>query len=68
MDPLKIIAIYRSRFKIEVSFRQAVHGVGTYAYPFWMKTMKPLRRHEGNQYLHKKPEAYRKAVKRKIEA
>jgi len=68
MDPLKIIAIYGYRFKIEVSFRHAVHGVGTYAYHFWMQAMQPLRRHEGNQYLHQKPEAYRKAVKRKMEA
>ena len=68
LDPLKIIEMYGYRFKIEVSFRHAVHGMGTYAYHFWMQAMKPLRRNEGNQYMHKKPEAYRKAVKRKIEA
>ena len=68
MDPLKMIEMYGYRFKIEVSFRHAVHGMGTYAYHFWMQAMKPLRQNEGNQYLHKKEEAYRKAVKRKMEA
>ena len=68
MDPLKIMEMYGYRFKIEVSFRHAVHGMGTYAYHFWMQAMKPLRQNEGNQYLHKKEEAYRKAVKRKMEA
>jgi hypothetical protein len=33
-----------------------------------MKKMSPIRRFSGNQYLHKKPEAYRKAVRRKIDA
>ena len=68
MDPLKIMEMYGYRFKIEVSFRHTVHGMGTYAYHFWMQAMKPLRQNEGNQYLHKKEEAYRKAVKRKMEA
>lgn len=68
LDPLTIIETYGYRFKIEVGFRSAIHGIGTYAYHFWMKAMKPLRRKEGKQYLHKKSEGYRKAVKRKMEA
>ena len=68
LDPLKLIETYGYRFKIEVSFRSAIQGMGSYAYHFWMKAMKPIRRREGKQYLHKKPETYRKAVQRKMEA
>jgi len=68
IDPLKLIETYGYRFKIEVGFRSAIHGIGSYAYHFWMKEMKPLRRKEGKQYLHKKTDAYREAVKRKMEA
>ena len=68
LDPLQLIETYGYRFKIEVSFRHAIQGIGSYAYHFWMKAMKPIRRREGKQYLHKKSETYRKAVKRKMEA
>ena len=54
--------------KIEVGFRQAIHQVGSYAYHFWLKAMPKNRGKSGDQYLHKKPEVYRKAVRRKIEA
>jgi hypothetical protein len=68
IDPLTVIQTYGYRSKIEVGFRSAIHGIGTYAYHFWMKAMKPIRRREGKQYLHKKSESYRDAVKRKMEA
>lgn len=68
IDPLKLIEIYGYRFKIEVGFRCAIHGIGSYAYHFWMKAMKPIRRKDGKQYLHKKSEKYRKSVERKVEA
>lgn len=68
LDPLKLIEIYGYRFKIEVGFRSAMHGMGSYAYHFWMKGMKSRQRNQGNQYLHRAPEKYRKAVKRKVEA
>lgn len=68
IDPLTVIQTYGYRFKIEVGFRSAIHGIGTYAYHFWLKAMKPIRRREGKQYLHKKSDSYRKAVKRKVEA
>jgi hypothetical protein len=68
LDPLKVIATYGYRFKIEVSFKQAINTLGTYAYHFWMKTMIPLKRVSGNQHLHRKTDKYRNQVKRKIRA
>ena len=68
LEPMDIILLYGYRFKIELGFRQAVHVVGSYAYHFWMAAMKPRRRGQGDQYLHRESEAYRDAVRRKINA
>ena len=68
MAPLEILQLYGYRFKIELGFRQAVHVIGAYAYHFWMRDMKPLRRGSGDQYLHKETDAYRTAIKRKLRA
>jgi hypothetical protein len=66
--PLDIIRIYGLRFKIELSFKQALRIIGAYNYHFWMAAMTPIRRVRGNQYLHRKSDAYRSAVRRKIAA
>lgn len=64
----EIIQMYGWRFKIEIAFKQAIHILGAYAYHFWMKTMKPIRRGSGDQYLHRAGRQYCSQVRRKIQA
>lgn len=68
LAPVEIIRIYSLRFKIELSFKQALRVIGTYGYHFWMSAMTPVGRVSGNQHLHKKSQDYRDAVRRKIGA
>lgn len=68
LSALDIVRLYGVRFKIEVSFKQAVHTVGMYSYHFWMGAMTPIPRRSGNQYMHHRTEIYRKAVRRKMRA
>jgi DDE superfamily endonuclease len=68
LEAIEIIRLYGLRFKLEYTFKQAVHTVGTFTYRFWMRTMVEQRFGDGNQYLHRKSRKYRDAVKRKLHA
>ncbi len=68
LSAIEIIRLYGLRFKIEHAFKQAVHVIGSFSYHFWMKEMKPLKRRNGNQYLHRESQHYRDSVKRKLAA
>jgi len=46
-------------------FQTSCQNLGVYAYHFWMKHMKPIKRFSGNQYLHKQPQSYRLAFREK---
>jgi hypothetical protein len=68
LDPLTIIQLYQARWSIETSFKSAVHTIGTYAYHFWMKAMKPIRRGQTKQYTHKETPEYRESIDKKMQA
>lgn len=68
LEAVDIIKLYGLRFKIEVSYKQAINTIGTFTYHFWMSEMTNRKNKSGDQYLHKKSERYRKQVKRKMRA
>ncbi len=68
MRPLDVLRLYSLRFKIESVFRQSVNTLGAYFYHFWMKDMLPISKGSGDQYMHRKSDGYRAAVRRKIKA
>ncbi len=68
LQAVEIIRLYGLRFKIEHTFKQAVRRIGAFTYHFWMSDMKPLRRNNGNQHLHRASLKYRNDVKRKLHA
>jgi len=68
LAPSSVIEAYGLRFKIEVSFKQAIWTVGTFTYRFWMKDMKPTKRNQGNVHIHMESKSYRAAMRKKISA
>jgi DDE superfamily endonuclease len=68
MPAIDVIRLYGLRFKIELSFKQALRVLGVYAYHFWMRAMPKIARGSATQYLHRKSDKYRDAVRRKIGA
>lgn len=66
MLPSEAIRTYHARFGIEMSFKALIHTVGGFAYHFWMKEMKKIRRWNRGQYMHREPKKYREKVKQKL--
>ncbi|MCA1851933.1 MAG: IS4 family transposase, partial [Beggiatoa sp.] len=61
MPPIEVIRLYGLRFKIELSFKQALRVLAVYAYHFWMSSMDKIARGSRTQYLHRKSDRYRAA-------
>jgi hypothetical protein len=68
LNPLEMIFGYSLRFKIEVTFKQAVHQIGAFMYRFWLRTMKPKERKSGDQHLQFSSPDFKKKIANKLNA
>lgn len=68
LSPVEVIRLYALRFKIEHTFKQSIHILGTYTYRFWMKDMQPTKRGDLDNNLYEKETTYQTQVKRKLAA
>lgn len=68
LNPLEIVSAYSLRFKIEVSFKQAIHQIGAFMYHFWLKRMVPRKRKSGDQQLQFSPLDFKKKIIAKLNA
>ena len=60
--PETIIEAYSARMRIEQGFKVLLHNVGAYAYHFWTKSMKKIKRRSKGQCVHHEPEDVRSKI------
>jgi hypothetical protein len=59
LSPESIIEAYAARMRIEQGFKVLLHNVGAYAYHFWTKSMKKIKRRSKGQFVHHETEESR---------
>lgn len=68
LSSLDVILGYSLRFKIEVTFKQAIYQIGVFMYRFWLKMMVPKKRKSGDQQLQFASKEFKEKVHTKIRA
>lgn len=68
LSALEVIKLYALRYKIELGFKNSKHTIGAFAYHFWMKCMRRIKKWDGDQDVSQDSEAYQNSVRRKLTA